>query len=122
MKEARPDLAKNTLGVLSIVVMIVASLWTLRPFLGATIWAAMLVVATRPALLWIEARLWKRRSLAVMAMLVLLLLLFVLPLTMAISTIATQAMWSSPGSSRSSAAACRNCRTGSGACPSSDRR
>ena len=91
MKEARADLAKNTLGVLSIVFLIVASLWTLRPFLGATIWAAMLVVATWPALLWIEARLWNRRSLAVLAMVLLLLLLFVLPLTMAISTIATHA-------------------------------
>ena len=65
MQDARPDLAKNTLGVLSIVALILASFWILRPFLGATIWAAMVVVATWPAMLWIEARLWHRRSLAV---------------------------------------------------------
>jgi len=88
VNEARPDLARYTLGVLTLVALIVASLWTLRPFLGATIWAAMLVVATWPALLWFQARLWGRRSLAVTVMVVILLLLFVLPLTAAITTIA----------------------------------
>jgi predicted PurR-regulated permease PerM len=89
VNEARPDLARYTLGVLTLVTLIVASLWTLRPFLGATIWAAMLVVATWPALLWFQARLWNRRSLAVVAMVVILLLLFVLPVTAAITTIAS---------------------------------
>ena len=51
----------------------------------------MVVVATWPALLWVEARLWKRRSLAVLVMVLILLLVFVLPLTMAISTIAANA-------------------------------
>jgi len=91
MKDVRGDLARNTLGVLSLVAMIAASLWTLAPFLGATIWAAMLVVATWPALLWLQARLWNRRSLAALAMVVILLLVFVLPVTMAITTIATHA-------------------------------
>ena len=88
MSETRPDLARYTLGVLTLVALIVASLWTLRPFLGATIWAAMLVVATWPALLWFQAKLWGRRSLAVTAMVLILLLLFVLPVTAAITTIA----------------------------------
>ena len=88
MNQPRPDLARYTLGVLTLVTLIIASLWTLRPFLGATIWAAMLVVATWPALLWFQAKLWGRRSLAVTAMVVILLLLFVLPVTAAITTIA----------------------------------
>ena len=91
MNEARPDLARYTLGVLTLVALIIASLWTLRPFLGATIWAAMLVVATWPALLWFQARLWGRRSLAVTVMVLILLLLFVLPVTAAITTIAAHA-------------------------------
>jgi predicted PurR-regulated permease PerM len=91
MTEIRTDLAKITLNVLSIALLIASSLWVLRPFLGATIWAAMVVVATWPALLWFEARLWRRRSLAVLVMVLILLLLFVLPLTMAISTIAANA-------------------------------
>ena len=44
------DLTKTTLGVLTIGVLIAVSLWILRPFLGATVWAAMVVVATWPAL------------------------------------------------------------------------
>ena len=83
------DLTKTTFGVLTIGVLIATSFWILRPFLGATIWATMVVVATWPGLQWIEARLWKRRGLAVAAMTVLLLLVFVLPLSLAISTIAT---------------------------------
>jgi predicted PurR-regulated permease PerM len=77
--------------VLTIVLLIGSSLWILRPFLGATIWAVMVVVASWPALLWFEAKLWRRRSLAVLVMVLILLLLFVLPLTMAISTIAANA-------------------------------
>ncbi|MDR6535992.1 AI-2E family transporter YdiK [Variovorax soli] len=91
MTAPRPDLAKTTFGVLTLALLIGSSLWILRPFLGATIWAAMVVVATWPAFLWIQARLWKRRSLAVLVMVVILLLLFVLPLTLAISTIASNA-------------------------------
>src|SRR6185503_19003307 len=88
MTEDRPDYPKITLGVIAIGGLILTSLWILRPFLGATIWAAMVVVATWPVLLWTQARLWNRRSLAVTVMVITLLLLFVLPLTLAISTIA----------------------------------
>ncbi|WP_298927268.1 AI-2E family transporter YdiK [uncultured Ramlibacter sp.] len=91
MPETRQDLAKLTFGVLTIVLLIGASLWTLRPFLGATIWAVMIVVASWPALLWFQARLWRRRSLAVLAMVLILLLLFVLPLTLAVFTISAHA-------------------------------
>jgi len=91
MPDIRSDLAKITFSVLSIALLIASSLWILRPFLGATIWAAMVVVASWPALLWFEQKLWRRRSLAVLVMVLILLLLFVLPLTMAISTIAANA-------------------------------
>ncbi|MBT2322003.1 AI-2E family transporter YdiK [Variovorax paradoxus] len=91
MSDPRSDLAKTTFVVLTLALLIASSLWILRPFLGATIWAAMVVVATWPAFLWIQARLWKRRSLAVLAMVLILLLVFVLPLTLAISTIAANA-------------------------------
>ena len=40
---------------------------TRRDAPASTIWAAMVVVATWPAFLWIQARLWRRRSLAVLA-------------------------------------------------------
>jgi predicted PurR-regulated permease PerM len=81
------DLARTTFGVLAIGLLLGASLWILRPFLGPTIWATMVVVATWPLMLKVQALLWNRRALAVALMTLLLLLLFVVPLVLAIVTI-----------------------------------
>jgi len=85
------DLPSATLGVLIIVVLIGTTIWILRPFLGATIWASMIVVATWPVLRWLQARLWNSRPLAVAAMVGGLLLVLVLPLSLAIGTIVANA-------------------------------
>jgi predicted PurR-regulated permease PerM len=88
MQEKPPaDLVRTTLGVLFLGGLILSSFWILRPFIGAVIWATMLVVATWPVMKWFEARLWRRRSLAVLVMSLLLLPLFFVPLTLAIGTI-----------------------------------
>jgi len=87
MRERSPDLVRTTLGVLFIGALILASFWILRPFIAATIWATMLVVATWPVLLWFEARLWNRRGLAVLVMTLLMLLFFVVPLMLAIGSV-----------------------------------
>lgn len=81
------DLARTTFSVLFIGVLLAAVLWILAPFVGPAIWAAMVVVATWPVMLRVQALLWGRRSLAVLVMTLLLLLLFVVPLTLAIITI-----------------------------------
>jgi predicted PurR-regulated permease PerM len=81
------DLARTTFAVLFIGTLLAVSLWIMRPFLGPLVWATMVVVATWPLLLRLEALLWRRRALAVTAMTLLLLLLFVVPLTLAIVTI-----------------------------------
>lgn len=91
MAEPQRELTRTLLGVIFLAALIVASLWILRPFLAAAIWATMIVVATWPVMLWFHARLWKRRALAVAAMTLILLLLFVVPLTLAISTIVINA-------------------------------
>ena len=85
------DLTRTTLGVLFIGALIVAALWVLRPFLAPTIWATMIVVSTWPLMLWFEARLWRRRSLAVLVMSLLILMLLVVPLMLAIGTIVRHA-------------------------------
>jgi predicted PurR-regulated permease PerM len=82
-----PDLARLTLGVLFIGLLIVASLWILQPFLGATIWATMIVVATWPLMLAVQRRLGGSRRLAVAVMTLTMLLLLVAPLATAILTI-----------------------------------
>ena len=40
------DLPGATLGVLIIVALIALTIWIVRPFLGAIVWALMIVVAT----------------------------------------------------------------------------
>ena len=85
------DLTRTTLGVLFIGLLIVATLWVLRPFLAPTIWAMMIVVSTWPMMRWIQARLWGRRGLAVTVMSLLILTLLVVPLMLAIGTIVRHA-------------------------------
>jgi len=85
------DLPRATLGVLIIVVLIALTIWILRPFLGAIIWASMIVVATWPVMRQLQAWLWGSRKLAVAAMIVALLLVLVLPLSLAIGTIVSNA-------------------------------
>jgi predicted PurR-regulated permease PerM len=87
MADRRYDLARITLGVLFIAALIGASLWILRPFLPAVIWAAMLVIATWPVMGRVQRWLWNSRALAVTVMTLALLLVFVVPFWLAIGTI-----------------------------------
>lgn len=91
MKRSGNDLTRNTFAVLTLALLVGASLWVLRPFAGSTIWATMVVVATWPLMLRIQALAGNRRWVAVTAMTLLLLLLFVVPLVVAIVTIVQNA-------------------------------
>lgn len=81
------DLTRNTLAIVCILGLIGLSLWVLRPFLAATVWAAMIVVATWPWLKGLQRFLGGRRTPAVALMTLGMLLLLVLPMWWAISTI-----------------------------------
>jgi len=65
---ATPDLARTTFAVLAMALLIIASLWIVRPFLGPAIWATMVVVATWPVMLRVQGWLRGKRSLAVAVM------------------------------------------------------
>jgi predicted PurR-regulated permease PerM len=88
MTEARSDIARTTLAVVFIVVLIGACLWILQPFLPAVIWATTVVIATWPLMRRAQASLGNSRGLAVAVMTIVLLLVFVLPFWLAIGTIA----------------------------------
>jgi len=87
MAEVQRDLTQSLLGVIFIVVLIGSSLWILRPFLGPTVWAGTIVVATWPLMTAIQNRLWHKRSLAVAVMTIIILCVLVVPLSLAIGTI-----------------------------------
>ena len=91
MSETYRDLTRTTLAILCILLLIAASLWVLRPFLAATVWAVMIVVATWPLLQSLQQRLGGRRAPAVAGMTLAMLLLLVAPLWLAIATIADHA-------------------------------
>jgi len=85
------ELTRILLTVLVIGGLIAASFWILRPFLGAIIWATMIVVATWPLMVGVQRRLGGRRWLAVTVMSIILLLVLVVPLSAAIGTIVSHA-------------------------------
>lgn len=83
----KTDLTRTILSISFIVGLATASLWILRPFLPATIWAMMIVVTTWPVMLKLQVRLRNKRGWAVLVMTGLVVMVFVVPLTLAISTI-----------------------------------
>jgi predicted PurR-regulated permease PerM len=85
--QSQHDTARGVLAVIFIVALIGSSLWILRPFLGAMVWAATIVVATWPLMISLQVWLWNKRALAVTVMTLLLLCVLVVPLTFAIATI-----------------------------------
>ncbi|RKT50253.1 putative PurR-regulated permease PerM [Azonexus fungiphilus] len=87
MRDIRRDLTRNTLAIVFVAGLAALSLWVLRPFLAAGVWAAMIVVATWPPFVALEARLGGRRAPAIALMTLAMLLLLVLPLWLAIDTI-----------------------------------
>ena len=85
------DMTRGVLAVLFIVALIGSSIWILRPFLGAIVWATTIVVATWPLMIAAQSWLWGKRALAVTLMTLLLLCVLVVPLTFAIGTIVSNA-------------------------------
>jgi predicted PurR-regulated permease PerM len=85
------DITRILFAVVAIGGLIAASFWVLRPFLPATIWAVMIVIATWPEMRMIERRLWGRRSLAVVVMTLLMLAVILVPVGIAVVTIVERA-------------------------------
>jgi predicted PurR-regulated permease PerM len=88
---ASSDLARATLQLLALGILIASSFWIMRPFLVALTWAIMIVVATWPLLLRVQAWLGGRRPLAVGVMTMVLLLILVVPLYFGIGAIVENA-------------------------------
>src|SRR5260370_3960758 len=87
MADTRHDLTRTPLAVLFIGGLIAASFLVMRPFLGATVWATTLVIATWPLMLRLQGALGGRRWPAVTLMTFGLVLIVVLPLSFAIGAI-----------------------------------
>jgi predicted PurR-regulated permease PerM len=81
------DITRVVLAVLAIAGLIATSVWILRPFATAGIWATMITVASWPLLLRLQTRFRGRRMPAVVTMVSALILVLVLPIALAVSTV-----------------------------------
>ena len=84
---ASRELIRTTLGVLTLVLLVSASLWILGPFLLPMVWGATIAVATWPLLTRLQRRVGDRRWLATTIMVAALLAVFVVPVTAVIGII-----------------------------------
>lgn len=81
------DLTRILLTITITSALVLGSLWVLSPFLMAFVWAVMIVVASWPMMISLQARLGGHRWVAVSVMIFGLLLALLLPLTLAITTL-----------------------------------
>lgn len=81
------DVARTTLQVLFIGIIIGAVAWIVRPFVTSLIWAGTIVVTTWPVLIALQARLKNKRWLAVAIMTAAILLVVIVPILFAIAAI-----------------------------------
>jgi predicted PurR-regulated permease PerM len=91
MTDIPRDLTRTLLAVFAIGGLALATFWVLRPFLLATIWATMIVVATWPLMLRVQSLVRGKRWLAVTVMVLVLLLVFVLPVSLAVGALVDNA-------------------------------
>jgi predicted PurR-regulated permease PerM len=87
---AHHDVTRVTLAVFGTAILAAGSLWVLRPFLLALLWAAIIVVSTWPIMLRLQGWLGGRRAAAVAVMTVALLLVLFAPLYLAVATLVEQ--------------------------------
>jgi predicted PurR-regulated permease PerM len=85
------DITRIVFSVLFIAALLGLSIWILKPFLPALLWATTIALATWPLMRKVQAVLWGRRSLAVAVMTGALLLIFILPFSVTVGALVTNA-------------------------------
>lgn len=86
-----PDLARTIFGSLILVSLVVSTLWLLKPFLPAGIWATTIVITLWPIIPPIQKRLRNSRALTTLFLTSCLLLTIMVPLSVAVLTIGEHA-------------------------------
>jgi len=85
--ESRAEVFHTVLLIALIFVLLALSIWVLKPFIPALLWATMTVVATWPILIAVQRRVKGKRWIATTVMTVAMLLVFAVPLLLTIGTI-----------------------------------
>ena len=87
MTDPPPTTTRAVSATLAAAALLLASVWIVRPFLAAFVWAVTIVVTTWPLLLRLQALLWRSRGLAVGVTTLIALLVFVIPFWLAVTTL-----------------------------------
>lgn len=87
MSTRSPDLTRTFLVIVIIACLIVGSLWTLLPFLGALMWATTITVATWPLLMKLQDRFGGRRTPAAAIMTLAIVTVFLVPFAWAVTVL-----------------------------------
>lgn len=85
------DLPRAVLAIGAMLLLVGGSLYILHPFVPAIIWGTMIVVATWPMLIRLQARLGGHRGPAVLVLLIVQIVVIVIPIYAAVSTLADHA-------------------------------
>src|SRR5262245_58702811 len=85
------ELTRTFVQLLALAVLLVTSLWIVRPFVIAGVWAGTIAIATWPLLLRVQGLVGGRRWLATALLTLLLLLILVIPLYLGISAVVESA-------------------------------
>lgn len=85
--ESRAEVFRTVLLIVLVFSLLALSVWIMRPFIAAIVWATMTVVATWPILLVVQRKTGGKRWIAATLMTVALLLVFAVPLMLTIGTI-----------------------------------
>jgi predicted PurR-regulated permease PerM len=85
--DATGEMFRRVFGILIILLLALASLWILLPFLTAIIWAATIAVSTWPLLVGLQGRLGGRRGLAAAILTTSMLVVFFVPVLVVIGAI-----------------------------------
>jgi predicted PurR-regulated permease PerM len=86
------DLTRTFLVILIVAILIVGSLWTMWPFLGALLWAGTLVISTWPLMLSIQRLSGGSRAIATSLMTLLIAGIFIVPFVLAASVVLDSAI------------------------------
>lgn len=81
------DVPRILLSVIFLSAMIIACLWIMQPFIPGFAWAATVVIASWPLLIYLQRLLWGKRVLAVIAMMLLIILVLVIPVLLLVSSL-----------------------------------
>jgi predicted PurR-regulated permease PerM len=82
------DLTQITISVITILLLIVGSIWVFMPFVAALLWASIIVISTYNFMLKLQKLFWNKKGLAVTVMVLIILMVILVPIAVVFGAVA----------------------------------